>query len=292
MPARGQRYNPRVHRNCRNCGCQIRHVTPEGQGAKRNRPRSLRCAAALARRSARSSRPIFVRTRRAAHKQSMPPVFRLVPIRRHDVLRRAITPRDKVNPTRSIHAPITSTAPTPIHSFTRNDLQVRQCHRPGGAREALRPPVPSLQSKGRFAAPPAPHDEEPGPVPRLPPTLRGLDARQRHVPLHRQSMAPCSPIPPASGFRARHHDERLAAPDGSRSAAPAPRCHDGRIARKTGGRICCVRPAAAGRGTSAVEQTTQGRGEGRGGISGHGGLRIRAMPGCRRPAARLAAPSR
>ena len=76
------------------------------------------------------------------------------------------------------------------------------------AREALRPPVASLQSRGRFAA--ALHPPTKGRSCPLDtrPTLRGLDARQRRVPLHRQS-----------GFRARHHEQGSSVP-----CTPARRC--------------------------------------------------------------------
>ena len=69
------------------------------------------------------------------------------------------------------------------------------------AREALRPPVASLQSRGRFAA--ALHPTTKGRSCPLDtrPTLRGLDARQRRVPLLRQS-----------GFRARHHEQGRSRP--------------------------------------------------------------------------------
>ena len=46
------------------------------------------------------------------------------------------------------------------------------------------------------------------PTPR--PNRAPVGCRQRRVTLHRQSGAPCSPIPPASGFRARHHDQTCA----------------------------------------------------------------------------------
>ena len=69
------------------------------------------------------------------------------------------------------------------------------------AREALRPPVASLPSRGAFAPPVHPTTRNPARFLRPSPTLRGLDARQRCVPLHRQS-----------GFRARHHDEGRACP--------------------------------------------------------------------------------
>ena len=38
---------------------------------------------------------------------------------------------------------------------------------------------------------------------------RCIPPEQRRATLHRQSGAPCSPIPPASGFRARHHDQTV-----------------------------------------------------------------------------------
>jgi len=69
------------------------------------------------------------------------------------------------------------------------------------ARAALRPPVASHQSRGRFAAPMHPTTNGRScPLDTRPyswrPTLRGLDGRQRSVPLHRQS-----------GFRARHREQ-------------------------------------------------------------------------------------
>jgi hypothetical protein len=64
------------------------------------------------------------------------------------------------------------------------------------ARAALRPPVASHPSRG-FSHPHAPTTRSvPAPRPRpypWRPTVRRLDARQRHVPLHRQSSEPCSP---------------------------------------------------------------------------------------------------
>jgi hypothetical protein len=141
-----------------------------------------------------------------------------------------MTPCGKVNPTRSIHVPITSTAPTPIHSFSRNDLQARQCHRLGGqavccdttplAREALRPPVRSLPSKGRFAAPCTPRRRtRPGSSIFARPCagwMRG-NGISRCIE-NQESLAP--PIPPASGFRARHHDQRPAALDWQQERGP------------------------------------------------------------------------
>ena len=61
------------------------------------------------------------------------------------------------------------------------------------ARAALRPPVASHPSRGAFAPPMHPTTRNPARLRRPLPTLRGLDGRQRRVPLHRQSGEPCSP---------------------------------------------------------------------------------------------------
>ena len=89
------------------------------------------------------------------------------------------------------------------------------------AREALRPPVASLQSRGRFAA--ALHPPTKGRSCPLDtrPTLRGLDARQRRVPLHRQS-----------GFRARHHEQGGSVPMHPDERAVPPSRHQNRTVRR------------------------------------------------------------
>jgi hypothetical protein len=68
------------------------------------------------------------------------------------------------------------------------------------AGEALRPPAAPLPSRG-LSRPRAPTTRNPTRFLRPYPTLRGLDARQRCAPLHRQS-----------GLRARHHDEGRSCP--------------------------------------------------------------------------------
>ena len=60
------------------------------------------------------------------------------------------------------------------------------------ARAALRPPVASHPSRG-LSRPRAPTTRNPARFLRPCPTVRRLDARQRCVPLHRQSGEPCSP---------------------------------------------------------------------------------------------------
>ena len=111
------------------------------------------------------------------------------------------------------------------------------------AREALRPPVASLQSRGCLAAPctlrrgtirpldpgqpfadwmrgqafaPDTTTRHPARFLRPCPTLRGLDARQRPVPLHRQPGEPCSPDTPSvrlSRPTPRRKAFRLSTPD-------------------------------------------------------------------------------
>ena len=66
------------------------------------------------------------------------------------------------------------------------------------------------------------------PTPR--PNRAPVGCRQCRVPLHRQSGEPCSPMPPASSFRVRHHDERRSASRHLTKRAPlglAPACAAG-----------------------------------------------------------------
>ncbi len=83
------------------------------------------------------------------------------------------------------------------------------------AREALRPPVASLQSRG-LSRPQRPTTRNPARFLRPCPTPRGLDGRQRRVPLHRQPGEPCSPDTPSvrhSRPTPRRKAFRLSAPD-------------------------------------------------------------------------------
>jgi hypothetical protein len=132
------------------------------------------------------------------------------------------------------------------------------------ARAALRPPVASHPSRGRFAAPMHPTTRSvPAPRPRpypWRPTLRGLDARQRCGPLHCQSGDPCSPDTPSvrlSRPTPRRKAFRLWTPDQPcagwirgngvsrcidiRGLSPKPRTRPSRPTRRSAG-------TAAGRG--------------------------------------------